>query len=262
MNIVIPTFGRTTKQTTFESLPEDLQKETTFVVRAEERSAILNNYPSCKKVLVQKGKGVSNARQAAVDYSLRSGHNHVIFLDDDLKFASRISGWTLANAKLQQASSSEVGNALAWMADSLSDYTVAGIGPRGGNNRKEEALELNTRIMRSFGVDLECLRKHNLRFDTFYYWEDFHIALSMLELGYPNISTNQYTTDSVTNAIGGVHRDPQRMEKVAVAFTKIHPTATIVYKKMPAGEKHQRELLFPDFRIGWKKALGIKKKSL
>lgn len=262
MNIVIPTFGRIAKQTTFESLPEDLQKETTFVVRAEEYSAISNNYQSCKKVLVQKGRGIANARQAAVDYSLRSGVNYIIFLDDDLKFAHRISGWSLENAKLQQASRHEVGNAIAWMVDTLTAYAVVGIGPRGGNNRKPESLELNTRIMRSFGVNLNYLRKHSIRVDKFYYWEDFHIALSLLEIGYPNISTNQYTTDGVTNATGGVHRDIQRMEKVALAFAKEHPTATIVHKRMPAGEKYQRELLFPDFRIGWKKALGIKKKSL
>lgn len=256
--IYIPTYGRLDKQTTLlKLLPLD-QKQVILVVRKEEylkASRLWGAGIDC--VIEQTGAGVANARQTALDHCTDSV---LIFLDDDLAIDKRVPDWNMAdNAKCKVCSPDQIHDALLWLQTNCHEtYPAVGLTAKGNNNTIEERWQVeNSRIMRSFAVHKPTLIKHNIRFDEFYYWEDFHVALSLLELGYKNLINVAIRTDSLTNASGGVVRHPANMQFVAEAFQKRHPTVSLKKKKMIDPE-NGGTIEVPDMTVYWKKAFRSK----
>lgn len=258
MFIYIPTFGRPEKQITFKALPQCFQKKVVFVVRDEEYKAVQRLFGGkCKEIIVQEGTGVAAGRQTAVEHS---PHDAICFLDDDIRFSTRLPDWDYTtNNRALKSSVQDVQAGIEWIEEQLNEYDCVGLGARGGNNGiPKRWVNLNYRIMRSFGVSKSALRRYNLRFDDFYYWEDFHVAMSLLELGRENIVSVNWVTDGVTNAKGGVVRNLKKMWIQARKFVDLHPSAVLVEKKFKHGDKELADTIFPDLRIAWKKTLGTK----
>lgn len=255
MNIYIPTYGRPERQITFKLFTPGMQRKVVFVCVPEEEKRLRSLWEStgCGFLVCSK-KGVSAARQAALEHS---EYDKVCFFDDDLRFSKRLPNWDFdKNAKLQKATSSELTSAVIWMQKHLNDYAATGIGARGGNNGMSKRwTNENYRIMRSFAVDRTVMNKHNIRFDDFYYWEDFHVALSLLELGYGNLVNIDFVSDGVSNTAGGVVRNLPKMMEEATRFAALHPTAKLRMKTFFEGKT---KIESPDFTIQWKKSLGIK----
>lgn len=261
MLIYIPTYGRPKRQITFNSLPRRFQKRTIFVVRPEEEQEVLRLWGgSCRGVLVQRGSGVSSARQTALEHD--DGFDTLCFLDDDLRFSARVSNWDFENNnRALKMSAYELEAALLFLQAEVEKGTAcAGLGARGGNNGiRRRWINPNYRIMRSFALRRDVLQRHNIRFDLFSYFEDFHVALSLLELGYPNVVSVNWVSDGITNSVGGVQRDYTQLWQNAERFVGLHPTAKIVEKSFKHGAKSDVRKMFPDLSIQWKKTLGIKK---
>lgn len=257
MLIYIPTAGRVDNQITFKSLPKRYQKRVVFVTLPQETKAMTARYgSSCLAVLPQKGKGVAAARQTAVDH--QDGFDHLCFLDDDLRFSVRVKDWDYeTNNRALKMDPSDIEAGLRWLQHTLESGVVcACLGARGANNgiRKRWVNE-NYRVMRSFGVSRSALEQVNVRFDDFYYWEDFHVALTLLEQGHKNVVSTNWLTDGVTNSKGGVVRNLNLLWREAQRFVSLHPTATIVEKKFKHGARSEAQVTFPDLRIAWKKTL-------
>lgn len=265
--IFIPTYGRLHKQKTLSWFSEEDKERTILVVRPSEQKEALKIFGrSLYDTLVCKRPGVAAARQAAVEYCVDEDIDICTMFDDDLQFCQRVSDWDFeTNNRALKPTQDEVDAAVQWLFDNCSkDFPIACIAPRGGNNTIEERWQIfNGRVMRSFAVHVPTLVKHEIRFDKFYYWEDFHVALSLLELGYENIINVDAVTGGDTNAKGGVNRDLPAMWKCIHAFQKEHPTIRIREKQMNDGDRGPRaeRVTVPDMTVYWKKALGSKNKG-
>lgn len=259
MLIYIPTLGRPQRQITFNTLPRRFQRRVMFVVRREEEPEMIKRYGHlCRGVLVQEGKGVAAARQTAFDND--DGFDCLAFLDDDLRFSVRVKNWDYEkNNRALKMSEFDIEAGLLWLQHKVDTEQVAcaGLGARGGNNgiRKRWENE-NYRIMRSFAVRRDVMEQHNIQFDSFYYWEDFHVALSLLELGHKNVVSVNWLTDGITNATGGVVRNIPKMWDDARRFVKLHTAAQIVEKTFKHGDRKEADVVYPDLRVAWKKAFN------
>ena len=259
--IWIPTYGRLHNQKTVELLSEEHKKKTSLVVRDTEYSVHESTWRDRVLGTVSHTRpGVADARQTAVDSAT---DDVVIMLDDDLFFGRRLPDWEFGtNARTKKATAEAVHEAIEWLGSNCSEkYPMVCIAAKGANNSIQERYTIeNSRIMRAFAVHKPTLLKHEIRFDRFYYWEDFHVALSLLELGYPNLVNVDHVTDGVTNAKGGVSRDIAKMKACIEEFQELHPTIRVKYKTMPDGDGQgvSKTVLVPDMTVYWKKAFRSK----
>jgi glycosyltransferase involved in cell wall biosynthesis len=261
MTIYIPTYKRLAKQKTIKWLSKfDLERTNLIVLPKEEKAAVRLYGKTLGGVLVCKNPGVAAARQFALE---KSPTDKVIFFDDDLQFCQRVKDWCFnSNNRALRPIQEDVDVGVDWLYAYLSPkMPVTCLGPRGGNNHIENRWHIrNGRIMRSFGVYRPILDKHNIRFDEFYYWEDFHVAVSLLELGYPNIVNVDCITGGDTNSAGGVYRNVSQMWDYANLFVQRHPTARIREKFMQDGDNitGADKIKVPDLTVYWKKSFGTK----
>lgn len=253
MTIYIPTKGRVDRQVTFKQLPMAWQAKTWFVVCPEEEK----EFSWTPNVLVCHETGVPAARQYALDVCMT---RYAFFLDDDLRFSRREENWSMEQPQMRKMTSADLGDALDWCRSLLKDYPMVGLDARGGNNQRPEIhVKINTRIMRAFGVDTAILNKEKIRFDKYLFWEDFHVALSLLVRGYKNIVTTDYCNDAATNTPGGcsTYRTTEKLLAVRKLFLQEHaPFATAVDKTAKSwGEKMGGAgATVPDLKIYWQKA--------
>lgn len=259
--IYIPTYGRLHKQKTIKWFsPHDLERTTLVVLPEEEKQAVRLWGKTLGGVLVCKTRGVAAARQAALE---ACPTDQVLFFDDDLQFCQRVEDWCFdTNNRALRPLLGDVDRGVRWLYKHLTPKCpVTCLGPRGGNNTIERrGCIRNGRIMRSFAVLKSVVEKHNIRFDRFYYWEDFHVALALLELGYQNIINVECITGGDTNSAGGVARNVPAMWKCAKEFQQEHPTCRIREKTMNDGDRSTAtgKIQVPDLTVYWKKALGSK----
>ena len=259
--IYIPTYGRLHKQRTIKWFGKrDLARTVLVVRKSEEREAVRMYGRILGGVVTCAGLGVAAARQRALEVAKE---DVIAFFDDDLQFCQRVKDWDIdTNNHALKPTQSEVDAAVQWLFDNTSEeYPVTALGPRGGNNTIEERWTVeNTRIMRSFAVHRPTLLKHNIRFDAFYYWEDFHVALSLLELGYKNLVNVDAITGGDTNSAGGVARHLHKMWETIRAFKEEHPTIRIREKHMNDGDRKSStgKVVVPDMTVYWKKAFRSK----
>lgn len=258
MLIYIPTYKRVGKQVTLHTVMHAWAPEKIWLVaRPEEEKALRGIWPN---VLVCAKKGVPAARQAALEHARTLREKKVFFFDDDLKFAVRYPGWCFQtnDTKLEPATPADIRLHLVAVEKKLTgDLPMLGFDARSGNNRKKERfIQYQCRVMRAFGVHVPALAENNIRFDAFPFWEDFHVALSLLERGKPIANLTTITNDAATNTAGGcsTYRNVEALLKCQKAFAKAHPHAKPVLKKAKSWGGGMAEQDIPDFVIYWQKA--------
>lgn len=255
MRIVIPSLGRAHRMNTFAALPKVLQEMTTLVVHRKEAQQYAKF--GCPMILMDE-IGAPKFRQAAVE-ELSDQYTKLFFLDDDLRFARRVDDWEFkTNAKLQQATPDDLIRAFAVMDQALDEYAMAGLGARGFNQElKDKNWRYNYRQMRSFGVRTDVMNQCGVRFDKYPFWEDFHVTLSLLRRGFPNVVSNWYVSDtSETNGAGGVsvYRTDDALRACREEFLKEHGEFCTPVDKTAAGWKQWDGDTAPDLRVNWRKA--------
>jgi hypothetical protein len=112
-------------------------------------------------------------------------------------------------------------------------------------------------MMRSFGVDCNVLLEEEITFDKYLYWEDFHVTLSLLTRGYPNLLSVVYCSDGVTNEEGGVslYRNHDDLVRVRAAFLEEWGQwAQANDRKSAKNWKGTDAAFVPDLKIAWRKA--------
>lgn len=253
--IYIPTKGRLERQITFRRLMPDIRESVVFVVCPEEADYFRRNYPDNEVMVVDK-IGVPAARQAVMDIS-DPDFPYVIFLDDDIRFVCRIDDWLFELPHMRQCTDDDVRLAFQWMEKRLDKYAMVGLSARGMNNGIPDRYEREaSRIMRAFGVDRELIREEAIRFDAFMFWEDFHVTLSLLTRGYPNIMSTVYCTDGTTNDTGGVsmYRNRAALEKERRRFLEMWGPWCKPSEKRAKNWSNIDEETMPDLIVSWRKA--------
>ncbi len=269
MLIYIPTYKRVGRLTTLQFLSDEWQRKTYLVIRPEELG--FHEWPASRTITCAT-PGVPAARQAAVCHARAMGKNCFMF-DDDLRFAIRPPGWKFPkNTKLRKATIADVSRGLdhvhrmlmvgpsRWTVQDGQPIHMLGFDARGGNNQREcDDVQFNCRVMRAFGVNTKTLEKHNIRFDTFPFWEDFHVALSLIAHGYRIGNLMNYTNDAGTNTAGGcsTYRNYEALARCQTLFALEHKHAKPVLKRPKSwgGALGADAKGIPDFVIYWKKAV-------
>lgn len=261
MRIYIPTLGRVeawtrpeNRQLTFHWIPVEWKKHLWLCVHQREADA----FSWWEQKIVVDKVGAPHARQQIVEHATRSYEDpRIAMFDDDLRFARREKDWVVKFGSASQSTEQDVSDALEMLFERLNEYAMVGISARQGNQSRPERIgEENKRMMRSFGVRTDVLHSTGIRFDKYPFWEDFHVALSLLRRGYPNYLILEHMTDGITNKPGGCaeYRTNAALAACREAFLAEHaPYAQPNDKSTSAWSGAEAETA-PDLRISWLKA--------
>ena len=244
--ILICTYGRSTKQTTWDQLPEVVRERTTLVVQHRERH-LYQEYPLL--VLPPGIQTLPDTRQWLTN-NLR-GYK-CIQLDDDLVFATRRAD---EPTKFRPSTGVEIEAMFEEMYHLLDTYAHVGVSGREGANRDINAHRTVTRQMRIHGYRLDVLKKEKITQNTMPDVEDFHTTLQLLELGYPNILINWIVHNQEgSNTEGGCseYRTLESHARDVEILREHHPSfVKVVTKKTKTawGGGERKDVI-----IQWKKA--------
>lgn len=254
--ICILTRDRPDRQTTLESLPDKLKAITYLVVDKAEYLKHRKYRRDVKAILAMpKGYGLwggnfSDKKQWTYE---NINERYYFIVDDDLKFDARKEG------RLVRATPREIYNAFntmyGWLKGGIAHVALSA---REGNNRVEQDWIDVARGMRVCGFDLNIIHLEHLEFNRTVLMADFDIALSLLELGYPNRILFKYSNGHrKINDVGGcsLYRTPELMAKAANSLYNFHPKFVKVTEKITtkpwAGFDSKTRT---DVTVSWKKA--------
>lgn len=195
MQIVIPTKGRKSDQLTIESLKGcDLIKRTTLVCPKKEYGT-LSTLRNDLKAEVQPNDDwkIHEKRAWILQEWGQRGFEKIIMLDDDLRFATRISedDWHLREIK---------GKELEAQFDRLEERLGpecphVGFGARQGNNQLEEVgWKSPGKMCYALGYYLPVVLKECV-LGRIHLREDMELSLQLLLKGYPNAILTETTVD-------------------------------------------------------------------
>lgn len=245
MRIYIPTKGRVGRQLTRVNLQLDsCPWPVTYVVPESEH---MNHGPNI--LVVPQYYRFSETKQMILD----QGGLQVV-IDDDLQIFRRGEG-----TRLHLCTPNDIKDMWAKIYQYLMDgYVHGAISAREGNNHNEADHAINTRAMRFHFWNADILNKEKLQFTDIETKQDFHMTLSLLELGYMNIVDFEFAQNQAgSDTRGGCssYRTKEVMDRDSHRLAELHPGFVTVVKKDNDGEWGQRT----DVRIAWKKALGARR---
>ena len=243
MDIIIPTHGRAGKQETAKRLAH-AGIEFHTVVQADEAHLFGGNV----WVLPRDIKTIAPTRQWILENV--GGSRSIVMLDDDLVFFRRREDDA---TKLRDITGPELAEMFLIMERQLHICAHVGIAAREGANRVTAQFVPNTRIMRVLGYDRNILLEDKIRFDAIPLMEDFHVALSLLERGYPNMILNSYANNQGGSGSAGgcsLFRTKELQRECALKLKELHPQFVTVVEKETKGSFGGG--IRTDVRIQWK----------
>jgi len=240
-----------------------------------------------EKFTMQSGKGIdvyglpvtfhiAETRQWIID---SSSHDFILMMDDDLTFFVRPE---LDEVTLVQSAPEDIKNMLVWIENALQEYAHVSISTREQNFQNSKYLEdkalIDTpspndwvlecrRPYRIYGFDRQIILGEELKFGTsaeINTMDDFHITLSLIELGYLNAVNFKWAHNQRgSNTKGGAscYRDLNVLQKSAEALQAAHPSVVKLVDKETIsswGGTSTNPTHRTDVRIQWQKALGIR----
>lgn len=195
MQIIIPTKGRMNSQLTIESLIGcELIKRTTLVCPPKEHFK-LSVVREDMKVEAQPNSDwkIHQKRAWILQEWHKRGFEKIIMLDDDLRFATRISDddWHLKEIK-----GDELAVEFQRLEDKLGpEYPHVGFGARQGNNQLEEVgWKSPGKMCYALGYYLPVVIKE-CELGRIHLREDMELSLQLLLKGYPNAILTEVTVD-------------------------------------------------------------------
>ena len=258
MDLVIPSYGRASNQTTLGQLVA-AGLHVHLVVQARELSSYIH-HQSDKVHLValpDSIRTIAPTRQWVVENV--GTYENVCMIDDDLVFYKRRDD---DRTKLRDITPQELKSAFAEMRYHLHDFAHVGFASREGANRNVEQFAENTRIMRVLGYSRDRLTRALARFDRMEVMEDFDVALTLLEQGYPNLVLNNYAHNQAgSDAAGGCShfRTKELQTENACRLAQRHPAFVSVVEKTTKGAWGGGTRT--DVRVQWKKAYEWSKRN-
>jgi hypothetical protein len=150
MRIVIPTLGRTDQQITLRQLPPELRKQTSLVCPKREAPELYRLYEDVE-IVVQPDPDWTIAKKRAwiMRSWLEAGYDKILMLDDDLRFATRI---TDADSRLRPIYGKELIPEFRRIEEMLGpEFPHVGFGTRQGNNTQAAGWKTPGRMVYSLG---------------------------------------------------------------------------------------------------------------
>jgi len=213
-------------------------------------------YPDTKYLVVSNHFTSGDIRQFIAEQYHKTDDPFQIHLDDDMYMFRRKDRDPL----LDKANLRDMIDLFNKIEDILERgiYKHGGVSAREGNNRKEENFEVNARAMRFLFYDVRPILEHGIKFTDVMCRMDFHMTLSLLEKGYPNIVLYEYAQNQLESSIraraGGAdhYRTMEMMNRQAERLCQLHPKFIKVVDKetlVSFGGKERKDVV-----VQWKKA--------
>jgi hypothetical protein len=244
MTVLIPTYGRSHRQTTYAALRQVCDP----VLVVQKREADKYSYFSRVAVLPDNIRTIGPTRQ----WIFRNYTGRIVMFDDDLDFAVRRND---DPTKFRAAAPEDLAAMIGQLYMEMDNYDHVGIAAREGANRNTQPYLYNTRMMRVLGYDLDALQNVPLSWDALECMEDFHVTLTLLRSGRPNLLLNRYVhNQSGSGAEGGCShfRTPEVQAAAAHKLKELHPDfVTVVTKTTKTAWGGGTRT---DVRIQWKRA--------
>lgn len=267
MRIVIPTFGRVTKQVTLAALPLALRREALLVTSDPDE---FEYFRANKKALGfgqlkdAPVKSIADKRQ----WILENVKEDVFMLDDDMVFYRRcdphqrdyVDGRWKARPGCKTLSLDYVtpeGLLLLFgqLEDELNEgHGAVGISSRFGNDLEEDEWRIDSanRLMHGFGYSRKTLLKLKFKFNAVQFREDFHMALSLYRAGVPSAQCYSWcVAPGAYGAPGGCssERTVAASDAAAIELARLHHPYVAVVDKAYKGTPRK------EVRVSWAKAL-------
>jgi hypothetical protein len=234
LQIIIPTRGRRNEQLTVQLLPKELMKRTTLVCPSKEYE-YLKSLRDDYTVVTQPDSSwrIAQKREWIINKWVDEGYNKIIMLDDDLRFATRVSDndW-----HLRPIQGEELVQEFQRIEDKLGpEFPHVGFGQRQGNNTLEEVgWKIPGKQVCTLGYYLPIVAKE-VRWDLVELREDMCATLQLLLKGYPNAMWTETVVDQREfDAPGGcsTYRTVEMNNDEAEKLAKLFPNyVTIVSRK-------------------------------
>jgi hypothetical protein len=197
--VYIPTKGRTQAQPTRDSFPDDLKAVTLLVCPPEE---VEIHERLGRRAVACDAKGISAVRQWICE---NADTRAAIMCDDDHKWFVRADP---EKYNLRPTTSREVGRLFSDIRSLLVTNPLVGVSRRQHNNAHfPDLVKYVTRQCNVHGVDVEFLSKHDIRWDILPLMEDFHVTLSVLNLGVRNAMIVDRAWDQTASNAARMLRD-------------------------------------------------------
>lgn len=248
MDIVIPTYGRHLRQTTYNNLPFHWQEQTTLVVQLRE----MELYPNYNLiVLPDEIRTIRETRHWLIHDCPQLRGDHIVMLDDDMVFAARR---TDEPTKFREMDICDYDDMFTDLEKTLRTFAHVGISHREGANRNTDPYVEVSRQMRVLAYQKFALRAMNISGRT-KVMEDFDVTLQLLRHGLPNRILNRWVhNQGGSNTAGGCselrtdevqHDSAHHLADLHKPFVK---TVTKTTKTSWGGKERT------DVTIYWKKA--------
>lgn len=257
MDILIHTYGRADRQTTYKNLSPTIRDKVILVVQKREAD-LYQNYPNLL-VLPEDITQLAETRQHLMDSYVAA--DNICILDDDLQFAVRRDDDRTRFRQPQEQDIDRMFNALE--VNVSETVPLVGVGAREGGNFNPEPFLEATRQMRLHCINLPTYRKLGIRFDRVQVMEDFDVTLQFLEAGYPNLVLNDWVTNQAgSNTAGGCshYRTLEVQAESAYRLAELHPGIVTAVKKSTKTSWGGKERI--DVRVKWKQALAERRVNL
>lgn len=254
LTIYIPTYKRAGRVTTLRQMPKSIMHHVKIVVRQEEFSEYVKEYPENDVVMLPEGiTNLSQTRQWIMDncktrflmqldddldWSFRADRNHyklTYFKDNDERFLAMLS------------------EMLVFMDEN--DVVHCAVSAREGNNRTPQTWQFNERYMRAYIFDLDVVRRIVKYSEECCGCEDFHAALQLITAGHRSAHIFAYAQGQGTsNAKGGLSTyrtleyHSAAITKLQEAFPKYVKLRKVKTKTAWQGQERT------DCTVSWKKA--------
>jgi hypothetical protein len=247
MNILIPSSNRPHKQTTYDNLPQSLKEKVTIVIPFEQK----NTYPEHLPIICTPPtiRGIGATRQWICDVYF----GKILMLDDDIVFATRRDD---NPSKFRDSTEEELVALFDNIESCMDDGFVHGaVAPREGANRTTDEFLYNVRCLRALFYNSDVMHREKIRFTDMEVMEDFHVALSLLRLGYPSVTHNYMVQNQNGSDLPGgcsVYRTSDVQRKAALELQAKHPDFVKVVEKTT--KTAWGGTTRTDVNVAWKKA--------
>jgi hypothetical protein len=263
MQIIIPTRGRTHRQLTLQSLPRELRKRTTLVCPKREASGLYWLYKDVEIAIEPyPNMRIAQTREWIVQTWFSCGYDKIIMLDDDLRFATRISK---DDRPLRDIRGEELIPEFQRIEDKLGPaFPHVGFGVRQGNDKLEEVgWKIPGRMCHTLAYYLPIVAKEaSFVFGGLEIREDFCFTLQLLLKGHRNaVWPETVVNQNGYNAAGGcsTYRTREISDAEAEKLATLFPDYVSVHDREYKTSPPRKEVI-----VQWKKALddGLRNQTL
>jgi hypothetical protein len=260
LQLIIHTHGRRNDQLTIQWLPKSWLQRTTLVCPSKEYN-FLRSLRDDYNVVVQPDDEwrLPKKREWIIQKWFADGYTKIVLLDDDLRFATRVSDddWHLRELK-----GDELGQEFQRLEDKLGpEFPHAGFGLRQGNNTIEGVgWKIPGKQVFTLGYYLPIVAKE-VRWDMVLLRSDYCATLQLLLKGYPNAIWTGTTADQrAFDDPGGCsrYRTVEMLDEEARLFQSLFPNYVSIterkYNESIKGGKKKKVTTRLELIVQWKKA--------